>query len=101
MSNRKQWTMRDGTKIKIKDMDDNHLLNSIALLERRSNQWVYQARAAGESMLCMMQGELAIESIEQGLDQLDDGEVGDKFPIYFDMVEEAGRRGLELKEHAK
>lgn len=97
MSNQKRWTMRDGTKIKIKDMDDNHLVNCIAMLERNHAALISRARDAGESMLMTMQGEMALESVEQGLAQLDDSDVGDEYPIYYDLIEEQARRGVSTK----
>lgn len=38
------WTQRDGTEIDVRDMTRNHILNTIAMLQRnggfRSNSWI-------------------------------------------------------------
>lgn len=40
-------TMRDGKKISIADMDDNHLKNTIAMIERRAKAGVKVERGGG------------------------------------------------------
>ena len=32
------WTMKDGKQIKLKDMDESHILNVISLLERNATE---------------------------------------------------------------
>lgn len=33
------WTMRDGTEIKVKDMGEDHIKNTIRMLKRRESEW--------------------------------------------------------------
>ena len=35
MSNKQKWTQRNGEKIRIKDMQDDHLLNAVRMLNRK------------------------------------------------------------------
>jgi hypothetical protein len=61
------WTMRDGTKIKIKDMETSHIKNSLAMLER--NGFISRSTLA-----CYMgpgpQGEIAQLCFEQEQDEI-------------------------------
>ncbi len=86
--NTKKWTCKDGRKIRIKDMDDGHLTNTIKFLKRQ------HAQALDISPPCF-QGEMAQMYAEQEYDNRMSSEVWDLFPIYMDMVEEAERRGLK------
>jgi hypothetical protein len=91
--------MKDGTKIRICDMSDRHLLNTIKMLERNHERHVQEHIREGYNCLAGMSGEIAVQSIEDDLDLLERGEVepGEFVPIYDDMVGEAARRGLNLE----
>ena len=60
----KTWTTKDGSKIRICDMDDEHLYNTITLLNKQSRMATSNAILTGYSMLGMLQGEMAIDSVE-------------------------------------
>lgn len=60
------WTMRDGTEILIKDMNDEHLLNAMSMLESRHRSLFF--------------GRFTIE---------------DTFPIYTSLMIEAVKRRLK------
>lgn len=96
MSNRKLWTMRDGTKIRIKDMGDSHLLNTIAMLERVAGRRKAMALCSFPSF----NGEMAQFFAEQDWDSLDQTSneeyAAQIFPIYNDMVDESARRNLPI-----
>ena len=86
----KKWTMKDGTKIRICDMEDSHLLNCIHLLER-----CYQKEIlAGYTCLSSVNGEMAYDSIDIELSVMEDNDPSYIYPIYEDLQDEAIRRKL-------
>ena len=88
------WTMRNGSKIRICDMADSHLLNSIALLERHANHTHNINTSFGYMALCGLRGEQAIEAMEQQLEDLENN--GPSHPdIYENLLADAQRRGLK------
>jgi hypothetical protein len=66
----KLWTMRDGRKVRVCDMDDGHLLNAMRMLDRTGQREFEDAWDAMEG-------------------------VPDDVPVYDDLETEAMRRGLK------
>ena len=87
--NTKKWTKKDGTKIRIKDMDDKHLVNTIRMLLRNNDNYIADAMMG----LCSLQGEMACYYAEQEMDRMLEEDC--IHPLYDDLVEEAERRKLE------
>ena len=89
------WTTKDGTKIRIMDMSDSHLLNTIKMLERVTEARRIIAIQDGWNALFSVQGEYASMMIEQEVNALEDGDVSSLMPeIYEDLIEEAHHRNL-------
>ena len=84
----KVWTTKDGQKILIEEMTDQHLLNTIAFLERVHQEEI----AAAWSCLSTLRGEMAQFYCENDIDKLESEE--SNHPQYDDLVEEAMSRGL-------
>lgn len=101
--NTKIWKTQKGKKIRIKDMGDDHLINTVLMIERKSLAWRQEEIEAGYNLLESLNGEMAIMSVENDLRALerDDGQGPFEFPIYADMVEEVARRGLDGKAMAE
>lgn len=90
MTNRKLWTTRDGTKVRIKDMTNSHLVNTINLLRRVAN------KEASTLTFPMFSGEEAQRCAENDYDMImEDPTVLLLDTLYEDLVEEAFRRKLE------
>jgi len=81
----KIWTCKDGREIKIRDMDDRHLANTIRFLEKSH-------AVALNSDPPMFQGEMAQFFADIEYSALMHSGVQDLFPIYDDLVEEQERR---------
>ncbi len=94
--NTKCWTQRDGTKIRIKDMGDQHLLNTIAMLERNAQNRRDQELNAAYSVSATLSGEMASFCCDQDIDSMEQDADGEMFlhPLYDEMVEEAARRKI-------
>jgi hypothetical protein len=95
MGNTKKWKMRDGTKIRIKDMGDSHLLNTIKMLERYGRAKHIQETNELWSMP-YPQGEQAQMCFDQIEMEIYDKDWSDYVPdIYWDMVEEVEKRSIK------
>lgn len=86
----KQWTTRDGTKIHICDMDDSHLKNTIAMLDRLHQKKI----SAAYSVAATLRGEMATLFAEQDIDRMESEGTSSSYPIYDDLCTERDRRGL-------
>lgn len=89
MSNRKHWTMRDGSKIRIKDMTDSHLINCMAMMKRTHDNRIDMAMSGAAGL----SGELATYYAEQEIGNMAESPAY-TFDIYADFEEEARRRGI-------
>jgi hypothetical protein len=91
----KIWTTKDGTRIRICDMTDSHLLNTIALLKRIAKQ--------GRREILFhypdFQGEMAQFYAEQSWEGVasthPDDFAYEEYPILEPLEMDAERRGLE------
>ena len=88
----KVWTTRDGRKIRICDMTDEHLLNTIRLLRRAKEKVVSE----GYKTLCFLRGEQAVFDLECELYQLEVGDIDVFHPLGEVLLQEAHRRGLRV-----
>lgn len=99
------WTQADGTKIRICDMTDTHLTNTIKLLERAARVQLKRAALA----LCPFGGDMATDEfdrMQEEADQILTGQHPDRgisdvaeetYPIYAKLREEADRRKLTIE----
>jgi len=85
----RKWKTKDGRKIRMCDMDDRHLLNSIAMLERKAAEEL----AAMWNASRLLQGEFAIETFDGEIERAEqDGPY--RFRNYGYLIQERDRREL-------
>jgi hypothetical protein len=89
--NTRKWTTRDGIKIRIKDLDDEHLKNIIKMLERLHTNKIMVAY----STLGFIHGEMASYYLEQDLRAMES--ISSDHPLYDDLVQERDARTLKKR----
>jgi hypothetical protein len=94
MSNRKQWTTRDGKNVRIKDMSTDHIVDAMRLLARYAKVKYEEELAIAFCASHMVSGEQASYMCDQAVDELImEGQWQDCLPdIYIDLEEEFKRR---------
>jgi len=98
----KLWTTQDGNRIRLCDMSDEHLLNTIKFLQRKAKELYKDELAAGYSILSSLGGEAAIDHCEGTLQMIEEEGADYYLPdIYYNMLDEKERRGLIENEKGK
>ena len=91
---------KDGRLIKISDMDNGHLINSIALFRRVVSKMRFDHDFSRYSMLDTCNGEMARDALESELfydEQLSNEEWLERYTSYGELREEAARRDVAYK----
>ncbi len=92
-----EWQTGSGAVMKIKNMTDEHLINSIKYMERSYKLYIQQQISIGYGVLSGMQGEMACYAIEQEINSLERGDndfIEDVYPKYPMLIHEFNRRKL-------
>ena len=90
MSNTKMWTMKSGEKIRIKDMSDSHLINTIRILKRVHADDTANLFAFASTL----SGDMATYYADQDCDRMI--EMDSTHPLYDELTDEADRRNLKI-----
>lgn len=90
------WVTKGGIKIKICDMNNQHLINTINMLERVVDCRCDSMISSAYKTLSILNGEMAQDCIENEIRVLEEEglDVEKEFPIYKNLVAEAKRRGI-------
>ena len=87
----KVWRTKDGRRIPLREMTDEHLANVMQFLRRAHCRYVDTVTFYGIPGTI---GEFALEAAEQEMVDALESKVGDLYPIYDDLMTEAIRREL-------
>ena len=94
----RKWTTKDGHKIRICDMEDNHLVNTIKMLRRFGEHMKGRAEAFYITYP-QPQGDMAQYYFDREFDQVMASTYEDYVPeTYNNLLMEAERRGIRLEE---
>lgn len=92
------WQTQDGRRIAVKDMDDRHLANTIAMLERNASRYKETMLGNLYAMEGGLQGEQAQYDIGRDISRLEEMDVQEfleeAIPVYKTMKWHLSRRRL-------
>ncbi len=93
-----KWKIKNGETVLIKDMDDNHLLNTARFIERNTEKYVSQTQDF--YLLCVPpNGQMAQDCFDREFDEvmeMSTGELLDRNKSYKEMVSEIKKRKLNF-----
>lgn len=90
----KLWTTGDGTKIRICDMSDSHLINTLKMLERKGEK-AFQEELRAAYSVSFSSDTMADYHHEQAIRNMKEGGFDPfKIPLYKELYSEAYRRNL-------
>ena len=96
-----RWKQKDGTTIRICDMTDSHLANTIAMLERSAQRHDMAFAMAPNPF----RGDIAFDMMESAQDAILEGDdetnPADLYPIYDKLCAERERRISNTSPHAE
>ena len=91
----KQWIMKGKEKIRICDMTDEHLMNTIKFIERVMEKSFRDNLNAAFQLSCMLGGDVAEWQLDNDIATME--EEGPRYPeIYYNMKDEMENRGLKF-----
>ena len=92
------WTTRKGVQVRIVEMEDRHLVNTLKYLRRRAEWYLRGEIDAGYRVLGWLTGDMATYYAEQEISILEGTDPHDllsvKCPQYDNMFDELNKRGL-------
>ena len=94
----KKWTAKDKSRIRICDMEDNHLINTISMLQRKAEE--ERAHYSLFYLTCNEPtGDMAQLAFEQEQNAVFESSFLDYTPpIYQNLIDDAERRGLKIPQ---
>ena len=92
----KIWKCQDGRRVRVCDMSDSHLNNTIKMLEKCAKHELCNAIVGTGYALMVVNGDMAEMSLDSQLSYLTEQEPWEDFlpDIYDNLLDDAGRRGI-------